>query len=348
MASPTLTRSVALPRHRGTACDSQALVGHGVTPLDVRAAHARLAGYVRHTPMVPSPLLSRRCGSRVELKLETLQDIGAFKIRGAFNRLLTLSAEERKRGVITVSTGNHALAVAAAAEQLGIRAVVCMSTLVAQNKFDAVRARGAEVHLIGRCQDEAAAAAVRLAETRGFTLISPFDDPAVIAGQGTIGLELLEDAPDLDAVLVPVSGGGLISGVALALKAARPHIRVIGVSMENGAAMYTSLLCGQPVRVEEVGSLADSLGGGIGLDNRHTFAMTRDLVDDMIVLSEDEIAAGMRFLFRHERQVVEGAAAVGVGAILAGKAGWLGRRCAVLLTGRNVDMDLFTRLVTGT
>jgi len=305
---------------------------------DVYRARAAIVGSARRTPLVPSPDLSRRAGAEVWLKLETLQDTGAFKIRGAANRLVHLSAAERERGVVTVSSGNHGRAVAHAAERLGLPAVVCMSPLVPETKVAAIRALGAEVNIVGRDQDDAEAEARRLAESRGLVMISPFDDPLVIAGQGTIGLELLEDAPDLDTVVVPLSGGGLLGGIAIALKAASARLRVIGVSMERGPAMVESLRAGKPVPVEEVPTLADALGGSIGLENRYTFAIVRDLMDDAVLVSEDEIAAAMAYSFWTERLVVEGGGAVGIAALLAGKIAALGRRVAVVVSGRSVDM----------
>jgi threonine dehydratase len=310
-------------------------------------ARQAIAPLVRRTPLVRSEALSRRFGRNVHLKLETLQTTGAFKLRGAANRLLQLSDPERAQGVVAVSTGNHARAVAHAARVQGMRAVVCMSPLVPANKVEAVRALGAEVKIVGRNQDEAEVVAKELAAERGLTFVSPFDDPFVIAGQGTIGLELLEDLPALDAVLVPLSGGGLIGGIALALKSADPAIRVIGVSMERGPAMVRSLAAGRPVAVEEEESLADSLGGGIGLDNRYTFDLARRYVDETVLVSEEEIAAAMRHCYWQERQIVEGAAAVGIAALLADRIRRPGENLAVVLSGGNVDMQRFTEIVTG-
>ena len=316
-----------------------------ITQAAIYRARQAIAPWVRRTPLIRSTALSERIGANVHLKLETLQETGAFKLRGAFNRLLHLADAERARGVIAVSTGNHARAVAHAAKALGVPAVVCMSSLVPENKVAAVRAAGAEVQIIGRNQDEAEEVAKRLAEERGLVFVSPFDDPHVIAGQGTIGLELLEDLPALDTVLVPLSGGGLIGGIALALKSADRSIRVIGVSMERGPAMVRSLAAGRPVPVDEEPSLADSLGGGIGLDNRYTFALARDLVDATVLVSEAEIAAAMAHLYWQEQQIVEGGAAVGVAALLTGKVQAPGASLAVVLSGRNVDMRRFSEIV---
>ena len=317
-----------------------------LTQRTIWQARKAIAPLVRRTPLVRSEALSRHLKQNVHLKLENQQQTGAFKLRGATNRLLQLGEVERARGVVAVSTGNHARAVAHAAGVQGVRAVVCMSPLVPANKVEAVRALGAEIQIVGRNQDEAEVVAKELAAERGLTFVSPFDDPLVIAGQGTIGLELLEDLPALDCVLVPLSGGGLIGGIALALKSADPRIQVIGVSMERGPAMALSLAAGRPVAVEEEPSLADSLGGGIGLDNRYTFPLVREHVDETVLVSEDEIAAAMRHCFWQERQIVEGGAAVGVAALLAGKVGPSGANLVVVLSGGNVDMRRFTEIVT--
>ena len=321
------------------------MTNHSVTLRDVYRARQAIGGIVRRTPLVPSPTLSARTGTAVHLKLETMQHTGAFKIRGATNKLTSLDEAERRRGVVTVSTGNHGRAVATAAQHLGVRAAVCMSTLVPGNKVEAIRALGAEVRIVGHNQDEAEVEAERLVAEDGMVIVPPFDDAHVIAGQGTIGLELMEDLPDLDTVLVPVSGGGLIGGIALAIKAAAPEARVIGVSMDRGPAMYESQKAGTPVRVEELPSLADSLGGGIGIANRHSFALVRDFVDELLLVSEEQIAAAMIHAFREERLVAEGGAVVGIAALLNGLVDNLGETVAVVVSGRNVDMDSFARIV---
>lgn len=296
--------------------------------------------------MAPSPSLGERARVPVHLKLEHHQITGSFKLRGATNAVLALNDDEKARGVTGVSTGNHGRGLAYAAGQAGVRCVICMSSLVPRNKVEAIQALGAVVRIVGRSQDEAQVEADRLAAEEGMVLLPPFDHPDVIAGQGTLGLEIVEDLPDVGTVLVPVSGGGLISGVALAVKAARPTARVVGVSMARGAAMYESLRAGKPVPVEELPSLADSLGGGLGDPNRYTFAMVRELVDDIVLLSEAEIAAGVRHAYFEEREVIEGAGAVGIGAVLAGKARLEGPT-AVVLSGRNIDMTLHHRLISG-
>lgn len=313
---------------------------------DTLAARRRIAGRVRHTPLVPSPSLSERLGAPVYLKCEHHQITGAFKLRGATNAVLALPAEESARGVTAASTGNHGRALAHAAQAAGVRCIVCMSQLVPRNKVAAIEALGAEARIVGLSQDDAQVEVDRLVAEEGMVSLPPFDHPDVIAGQGTLGLEMLEDLPEADTLLVPLSGGGLIAGIAMAAKTLKPAIRIIGVSMQRGAAMHESLQAGRPVPVEELPTLADSLGGGIGLRNRHTFAMVRKLVDQVILVDEAEIAEAIRHAYREERQIVEGGAAVGIAALLReGTAAW--GSSVVLLSGGNIDMDLHRRIVGG-
>ena len=318
---------------------------HSPTIQDVRDARQRIAAIARHTPLLHSTILSERSGAPVYLKLETLQETGTFKVRGAANRILNLPEEARDRGVVTASTGNHGRAVSYVARRLGIPAVVCISERVPQNKVEALQRSGAELVIEGQGQDEAAERAAELEEERGLTMVHPFDDPFVIAGQGTIGLELLEDLPDLDTVLVPLSGGGLISGVALALKSAVPELRVVGVSMQRAPVMYHSLQAGHPVQMAEEETLADSLLGGIGLQNRYTFRLVQQLVDDVVLVSEEEIARAMAFLLLEQHVVAEGAGAVGVAALLAGKIANLGSNVGVVISGGNVALEDLLRAV---
>jgi threonine dehydratase len=314
------------------------------TLADILAARRVIAGTAIRTPLVPSPHISAAAGAEVLLKLETLQPTGAFKLRGATNAVARLPPDTP--GVTCASTGNHGRAVAWAARARGLRATVCMSRLVPATKVDAIRALGAEARIVGESQDDAAAESRRLAETDGLAEIPPFDHPDVIAGQGTAGLELVEDRPDLASVLVPLSGGGLAAGVAIAVKSANPAARVIGVSMDRGAAMSAAFAAGRPVATQEVESLADSLGGGLGEPNRLTFALCRTLLDDILLVSEPEIYAAMQALYWHDRLVTEGAAAVGAAALLAGRLAPIGP-IALVVTGRNVDMEIFTRIATG-
>ena len=316
-----------------------------VTLADILTARAVIRGIADATPFVPSPFMSAKAGQEFLLKLENMQPIGAFKLRGALNAVAALPDDVA--GVTCCSTGNHGRGVAFAAVRRGFRAVICMSTLVPQAKVEGIRALGAEVRIQGQSQDDAMAESRRLCEAEGLVEISPFDDPRVISGQGTIGLEMLEARPDLDTILVPLSGGGLAAGVAVAAKAINPTVRVIGVTMERGAAMATSLRAGRPVEVTEHASLADSLGGGIGLANRLSFPLCRDLLDDVVLVTEDEIRLAMQVLYFEDRIVAEGGAVVGLAAVLSGKVRAQSGPMATIVTGRNLDMEVFSRIVTG-
>jgi len=314
---------------------------------DVYRARRRIEGRVTHTPLLASASLSRTAGTDVYLKLETMQPTGSFKLRGATNALADL-AERGIMKVVTASTGNHGRAIAYAARALGMGAAVCMSALVPKNKVDAVTALGARVVIAGKSQDEAQVEALRLAGEEGFAFVPPFDNLHVIAGQGTIGLEIMEALPDTASIVVPLSGGGLFSGVAFAAKRIRADVAMIGASMERGAAMHASLAAGRPVLVDEVETLADSLGGGIGLDNEHTFALTQELADNIVLLDEASIARGIVHAYREERLVIEGAAAVGIAALLDGRIERINDKSGpvvLVLSGANIDIGLHRRLL---
>ncbi|MDV6317750.1 hydroxyectoine utilization dehydratase EutB [Chromohalobacter sp. HP20-39] len=312
----------------------------------IYAARARLHGQVVRTPLVRSSALSRRFEADVFLKLETCQPTGAFKLRGATNMITALierdGREALAHGVTTASTGNHGRAVAHAAHQLGIPAVICLSRLVPDNKAAAIEALGAEVRRVGESQDDAFDEVERLVAS-GMTAIPPFDDPLIVSGQGTIGLELMEDQPALDRVLVGLSGGGLLGGIGAAVKAVRPATRVTGISLSQGAAMWESLQAGHPVNVAEVESLGDSLGGGIGLDNRCTFALVREVMDDHYQVSESAIARAMVDLLDTEKMLVEGAAAVGLAALDEHGLDIRGQRVALIVSGNGVALETFDR-----
>ncbi len=229
---------------------------HSFSVTDIHTARQAIHGVADGTPFVPSPFMSTVCGQEFLLKLENMQPIGAFKLRGAHNAVMALSDDVA--GVTCCSTGNHGRGVAFAAAKKGVRAVICMSSLVPQTKVDGIKALGAEVKICGASQDDAFAESLRLVAEEGLVEISPFDDPYVIAGQGTIGLEMLEARPDLSTILVPLSGGGLAAGVAVAAKSINPKIKVIGITMDRGAAMHASIAAGRPVEVEEVKPDEDS------------------------------------------------------------------------------------------
>ena len=312
---------------------------------DILEARRTIRGVADATPFVPSPFMSAKCGQDFLLKLENMQPIGAFKLRGAYNCVMGLP--EGTTGVTCCSTGNHGRGVAYAAAKRGLRAVICMSELVPKAKVDGIKALGAEVAIVGTSQDEALAESQRLVATEGLVEISPFDDPRVIAGQGTIGLEMLEARPDLDTILVPLSGGGLAAGVAIAAKSINPEVKIIGISMDRGAAMHASIIAGHPVEVEEVPSLADSLGGGIGLDNKLSFPLCRENLDEIVLVTEKEIRDAMQVLFFEDRIVAEGACVVGIAATLAGKLPRPTGPVGTIITGRNLDMRLFHKIMGG-
>ena len=307
------------------------------TQQDIFKAQATICPLVHKTPLISSEKLSTMFGADIRLKLETLQSTGSFKVRGAANHILNLSPAEKERGVVTVSTGNHGRAVAYVAKALGIDATICVSERVPSNKIEALKQSGAELIVHGQSQDDAEIRARELVESRKLTLIHPFDDPYIIAGQGTIGLELLQDYPQIDTVIVPLSGGGLISGIALALKFSNPDIRVIGVSMQEGCVMYNSLQAGKPVQLPEADTLADSLNGGIGLDNRYTYKLVEQYVDDVVLVSEEQIERAMSFMSHEHHLIVEGAGAVPIGALLSHKLTAMGQHIALIISGSNVD-----------
>lgn len=315
----------------------------GLTLAEIEAARERIAGHVVRTPLVPSRELTRVAGGDVRLKLECLQETGSFKMRGATNRALSIPATERARGMIAVSSGNHGRAVAAVASRLGLKALICLGEGVPRNKVEGIRSYGAEVLIAGANFEEAAIRASTIEREQGMIFIHPFDEPAVIAGQGTIGLEILDDFPGVEILVVPISGGGLIGGVALAAKSVDPEIRVIGVCMERGAAMHESLRAGRLVGVSEEPTLADALTGGLG-EVRYTFRLCQALVDETILVSEEEIAAAMSFMLRTHGVVVEGGGAVGIAALRAGRVPH-GRRVAVVVSGGNVEMEQLLKIV---
>ena len=312
---------------------------------DIRIAQSVINGIADYTPFVPAPSLSSLLGYELLLKLENMQPIGAFKIRGALNAIANIPTDAK--GVVACSTGNHGRGLAYGAKARGIDAVICMSSFVPQIKVDGIRALGADVCIAGPTQKDADDAVERLVHDRGLINISPFDDPYVIAGQGTIGVEVLEKRPDLKTLVIPLSGGGLAGGIALAAKTIKPDIRIIGVSMDQGAAMHASLTAGHPVDVDEYPSLADSLGGGIGLDNAYTLQLCRAYLDDVVLVSEDEIYQAMQALYYEERIIAEGSCVVGLAAMLNGKIAELEGPVGAIITGRNVDMAMFTRIING-
>jgi threonine dehydratase len=292
---------------------------------DLRTARERLAGSARETPIVASETLGRLAGRDVYLKAENLQRTGSFKVRGATNKLATLGEEERAAGVVAASAGNHGQAVAWAAREAGIRATIFVPEDAPMAKVDAARGYGAEVVMSGTGYDEAHEAS-RERAGEGATFVHPFEDPDVIAGQGTLGLELAERLPEVGAVVVPVGGGGLASGVAIALRALRPDVRLVGVQ----AAACAPLAGGEP------GGFTIADGIAVKKPGELTSAILADLLDDVVTVTDDEIAAAVVLLLERTKLVVEGAGAASVAAILAGRVGGSGAACAVL-SGGNID-----------
>ena len=312
---------------------------------DIKKAHKKILPYINKTPQIYSSPLSQN-NRKVFLKLESMQITGSFKLRGAVNKLLNLSDKEKNKGVVAVSTGNHGKGVAYAANQLGIKSKIFMSALVPDHRKKAIEALGAEIIIIGKNSDEADHEARDFAKKNNIPLIHPFDDLEIIAGQGTIGLEMIESLPLLDTVVVPTSGGGLIGGIAIALKELKPKIKIIAVSMKKGPSMYESLKAGKPVDVVEEQTLADCLGGSIGLQNKYTFSIAQKIIDDFILIDEDKIAEGIKFNFESHKLITEGAAATSVMVVKDKLSKLLGNNIVCLICGGNIDSELFSKIIS--
>ena len=310
---------------------------------DVRAAAARLAGVANRTPVLTSRTLDERAGTQVYVKAESFQRGGAFKFRGAYNKIALLPPEARAHGVLAYSSGNHAQAVAIAARLLGTTAAIVMPEDAPPAKLEATRGYGAEVISYDRWTQDREEIGRRLAEERGVALVRPYDDPLVMAGQGTTALELLEDVPDLDVLVVPVGGGGLIAGCATAAKAVRAGIRVVGVEPEAGDDTRRSLATGERVRIDVPRTIADGLQAAE--PGELTFEVNRRLLDDVVTVSDEEIVEAMAFLFDRMKLVTEPSGAVGVAALLAGRTG--PGRTGVVISGGNVGVARFAALLGG-
>lgn len=312
---------------------------------DVRRAAERLRGVVHRTPVLSSRTLDERAGARVCLKAETFQRGGSFKIRGAYNRMSRLSPEELQRGVATYSSGNHAQAVALAARILGTRAVIVMPKVVPASKLEATHGYGGEVVFYDRYGEDREAIGRALADERGLTLVPPYEDPAVMAGQGTAMLEFLEDDQDVDVALVPMGGGGLMAGCSTVVKALRPDARVIGVEPEAGNDHQLSLSAGRRVGLPAVpDTIADGLMATV--PGELTFEVNRRTVDEVVTVTDEEIVEAMAFLFERMKIVVEPSGAVGVAAVLANRVDVAARASiGVILSGGNVDAARLSELL---
>jgi threonine dehydratase len=314
-----------------------------VTLDDVRAAAGRLGASARRTPLLPSASLSALCGADVRLKAENLQHTGSFKVRGAMNRMALMSDDERRRGVVAASAGNHAQGVAVAADAHGVRATIVMPRTTPLAKVEATRRYGAEVLLHGDSYEDAHAEAERLTRERLLVPVPAYDHPLIVAGQGTVGLEIAEDMPDVELVLVPVGGGGLAAGIGVALKALVPGVSIVGVQAEAAPAAKRSLEAGAPVSVAPAPTIAEGIA--LGAPGDVTFPLLRRCLDDIVLVGEDDIAQAMVFLIERSKLIVEGAGAAAVAALTSGRVDVRGRRTAVVLSGGNVDINMLARVV---
>ena len=313
---------------------------------DVLAARERVRGHVYETPCARSETLSRMTGQEVYLKLENLQMTGSFKERGALNRLALLTPDEEARGVIAASAGNHAQGVAYHATRRGVRSVIVMPLATPLVKVTATRNFGAEVLLHGANYDEACEEATRIGREQNLVFVHPFDDPAVMAGQGTIALEMLEQVPGLEAVLVPIGGGGLIGGIACALKQTNPAIRVIGVETARLPSMRAAVEAGNPVTIEAATTIADGIA--VRRAGDVTLPVIERYVDEIVTVEEDEIASAILLLLEREKTLAEGAGAAALAALLQGRATFprgRGTRVGVLICGGNIDVTLLARII---
>lgn len=310
-----------------------------VTIAQIYSAKERLRDIARVTPLTPTKAL----GKNLYIKAENLQLTGAFKVRGAYNKLACLTPEEKARGVIACSAGNHAQGVALSASKLGIRSVVCMPAAAPISKIHATESYGAEVVLVPGTYDDAAAKAHALAQEQGYTFAHPFDDPMVIAGQGTIGIEILEQLPDVEQVVVPIGGGGLIAGVALTIKTLRPSCRVIGVQVAGAPSMYDSIREGRIITLPHVTTIADGIA--VKRPGELTYAMCQKYVDDVVIVNDDQVAAAIVTLMEDQKTVAEGAGACAVAAVLSGLVDASEKKTVCLVSGGNVDMTTLSRVI---
>ncbi len=314
-----------------------------VTLASIKAARERIGDAIHLSPCQLSHHLSERTGLPIYLKLENLQRTGSFKERGALNKLLLLTEEERSRGVIAASAGNHAQGVAFHATKLGVRSQIVMPQATPLVKVVSTRNFGAEVILHGANYDEACDEALTRRAQLGLTFIHPFDDPEVISGQGTIGLELLDQVPDLEAVVVPIGGGGLISGIACALKESNPKIRVIGVEPDKLPSMLRAREAGQPVTLAPQATIADGIA--VRRAGDVTLPLVSRYVDEIVTVDDEEIASAILMLLEHEKTLAEGAGAAALAALLQSKTSLRNRRTAALVCGGNIDVTLLAKII---
>lgn len=309
---------------------------------EIYNAQKVLSGVLRKTPLIWSRRLNRDVN--VYIKPENMQYTGSFKLRGAYYKISQLSEEEKSRGVVACSAGNHAQGVAFGASHNGIKALICLPAGAPISKVEATKGYGADVCLVPGVYDDAYAKAIQLRDEMGYTFVHPFDDPKVIAGQGTIGLEILEDMPDVEAVVVPIGGGGLISGVAFAIKTLRPDVKVYGVQSSGAPSMATSLQEGNIQHLSSVSTIADGIA--VKEPGVNTFEMCNKYVDEVVTVSDDEIAAAILALLEQHKIVSEGAGAVATAAIMFNKLPLKGKKTVCLVSGGNIDVTTLSRVIT--
>ena len=314
-----------------------------VTLQNIKEARKAIAPFIKCTPLVQSQFLTTFCGCPLFLKLENLQITSSFKPRGVFNKLLHLSEEEQNRGIITASAGNHGQAVAYAAEKLGFYARVVVPIHTPKVKIDGIKKYGADLVLFGENYDEAERKAKKLAREDGCAYISPYNDELIIAGHGTIGLEILESLPDVDVVMVPLGGGGLLSGISVTVKSIRPEVQVIGVQSKSSPVMYESLKAGKIVAVKKAGnSVAEGLSGNVG---PITFGIVQKYVERVLLVEEESLRQAVYMLWVNDKQVVEGSGAAAVAPVIENKPLFKGKRVVSVVTGGNIDNDLFQNIL---
>ena len=301
-----------------------------------------LKDVVRKTSLVKAPKINPDC--EVYLKTENLQVTGSFKVRGAGYMISQLTDEEKSKGVIACSAGNHAQGVALAAQKYGIKSVICLPDGAPISKVEATKSYGAEVVMVKGVYDDAYKRALELRDEMGYTFVHPFDDENVIAGQGTIGIEILDEIKDLDAIVVPIGGGGLISGVAFAIKQLNPNIKVYGVQAANAPSMYESRQKGEAITLDSVHTFADGIA--VKHPGDTTFEMVQKYVDDIVTVSEDEIAAAILAMIEKQKLIAEGAGAVSVAAAMFGKLPIQGKKVVCLVSGGNIDVNILSRVIT--
>ncbi len=311
----------------------------------IQKARETLDGFAKKTPIVQSQVLSEKCNAEVFLKLENQQHTGTFKMRGAFNRMSLLSPEERACGVITASSGNHAQGVAYAADQLGIPATIVVPSQVSKIKLERIQTYDVEI-VLGGGFDEVESRAREMAKVQNLTYISPYNDLAVMAGQGTIGLEIMEDVEDFDTVIVPVGGGGLISGIAVAVKESRPNTEVIGVQTKGSSTMYWSWKAGKVIQVEETDTLAEAFLGGVE-EGSLTLDFCKRFVEEIVLVDEETVAKAIRLLWKDHDQVIEGAGATSISPLLKWSERFRDRTVICIVSGGNIEQSLFDSVIRG-